>query len=738
MEEFEGYVERILFRNEENGYTVLELETDDELVCVGTFPFISEGEYVVVKGTMIEHPQYGEQLKVTHYETKEPGDLIAMERYLSSGAIKGVREATAKKIVQKFGKETFSIIEHEPEKLTQIKGISDRIAHEIASQFEELKEMRGAMLFLQEYGISNTLSMKIYNYYKEELYEVIKRNPYQLAEDIDGVGFKIADEIGRKAGISADSDFRIRAGILYVLTLINATGHVYYPEQELISECVRLIGEFPNKISYAIDEMVYDKTIIRRDEDDERKIYTSRLYYAELQCARMLHDLNIKSKIKEEKICRDIEDVEIKENISLDDLQRKAVLEAVTNGVLVITGGPGTGKTTTINTIIGVLEAQGLDLLLAAPTGRAAKRMSEATTREARTIHRLLEFSGGVDDEDSGMHFERNEWNPLETDVIIIDEMSMVDIQLFYYLLKAVVVGTRLILVGDVNQLPSVGPGNVLLDIIQSECFPVVKLDKIFRQAAESDIIVNAHKINRGESISLNNDSKDFFCMERADTRNVLGVMTKLVKENMPKYVDAQPFDIQVLCPMKKGELGTYNCNRVLQHHLNPPDPNKPEIELHGILFRKGDKVMQIKNNYQIEWEILGYNGIVIEEGKGVFNGDCGMIVDIDLFEKEIVVEFEESKIIHYPFGSADELVLAYAITIHKSQGSEYPAVVMPLLSVPQMLANRNLLYTAVTRARLCVTIVGSGKMVQHMINNESEQKRYTSLNKRIQEILNS
>ncbi len=739
MEERKGYVTHIVFRNVENGYTVFELESTDgeEETCVGNLPFINEGEFVCVRGEMVQHPVYMEQLKVASCEVQEPEDGIAMLRYLASGAIAGIRGGLAKRIVDKFGDKTFEVIEKEPERLAEVKGISEKKARAISMQFEEKREMRGAMIFLQDYGISNQLAVKIYKTYGAALYDIVRENPYQLAEDIRGVGFKIADEIARKSGFSLDSAERLRAGLLYVLNAGTREGYVYMPEELLLREAVYRLEVSVEHIVDVLEQLGVEKTVII---SGERHVYLPTLYYSELNCARMLFDLNIPIGRKTEGYDNVISILEERENIRLDDQQRIAVREAMSSGFLVITGGPGTGKTTTINMIIECFREEGMSILLAAPTGRAAKRMSEATGYEAQTIHRLLEYNGallenGEQEEDQADLFGRNEWNPLEADVIIIDEMSMVDIFLFHSLLKAVAVGTRLILVGDVNQLPSVGPGNVLKDIIASHCFNVVKLSRIFRQAAESDIIVNAHRIHDGEEIALDNQSKDFFCLKRDDSHGVLEVMLWLVRDKMPKYTDCTPFDVQVLTPMKKGELGVYHCNEILQRYLNPEAPEKNQIELHGVLFREGDKVMQMKNNYQIKWQIRGYNQMVIEEGTGVFNGDCGIITDIDKFNKEITVRFDDEKYVTYAQANLDELELAYAITIHKSQGSEYPAVVLPLLTGPRPLMNRNILYTAVTRGKKCVTIVGSRETVREMIQNKSEQTRYSSLKERLLEL---
>lgn len=732
----QGYIEKIVFRNAENGYTVLCLVNDDEeITCVGSFSFINEGEFVQVTGSFTAHPMYGEQFQVTSYEIKEPEDILSMEKYLGSGAIKGIGTALAARIVRRFKERTFQIIEEEPERLAEVKGISEKMAKEIFRQFQEKREMRNAMLFLQKYGISLNLAVKIVARYGERMYDIIKENPYQLAEDISGVGFKIADEIAAKVGIGSDADYRVRAGILYALLQATGNGHVYLPENELAAKAVEVLSVPVETVNRHIIALGLEKKIMIKESQEGRRIYSTNYYYIELNTARMLCDLNIKYDIMQTQIETRLSKIESASNIELDEMQRMAVIEAARNGLLIVTGGPGTGKTTTINTIIQFFESEGMDILLAAPTGRAAKRMTETTGYEARTIHRMLELSGGMDGNDGRMAFERNEGNPLETDVIIIDEMSMVDISLMHSLLRAIAVGTRVIFVGDVNQLPSVGPGNVLRDMIASNTFPVVRLTKIFRQASESDIIVNAHKINDGKQIKLDNKSKDFFLLQRNEVNVITGVVIALVRDKMPKYVNATPFDIQVLTPMRKGELGVDRLNQVLQQYLNPPSNDKKEKEYGQGLFREGDKVMQIKNNYQITWEKKSRYGITVDSGTGVFNGDAGIIREINSFAEQITVEFEDGHIVEYPFGQLDELELAYAITIHKSQGSEYPAVVMPLLSGPRMLFNRNLLYTAVTRAKSCVTIVGSEHTVQTMIDNESEQKRYSGLSERIKEM---
>ena len=736
----EGYVDHIIFRNEDNGYTVLNLMVNgSELTCVGIFEYIGEGELLELTGTYVEHSTYGQQFKVESYETKIPEDTVAIERYLGSGAIKGVGAALAARIVRRFGEDTMRILDEEPERLAEVKGISERKAREIAQQAAEKSEMRSAMMFLQKYGISVALGVKIYGKYGSRVYSVLKENPYQLADDIQGIGFRIADEIAGRIGIHTDSDYRIKSGLFYTLSLAASEGHVFLPQNLLLSRASELLGVEPSCMEKHIMDLAMDrKVVIRETEDGEKRIYASQFFYLELDTARRLCELAVTNQESEENIRKRLEFIEKKNEIQLEELQRQAVIEAVKNGLLVITGGPGTGKTTTINAIIQYFELEGLDIYLAAPTGRAAKRMTEATGYEASTIHRLLELSGMMEESSAAAHFERNEENPLEADVIIIDEMSMVDISLMHALLCAVQVGTSLILVGDVNQLPSVGAGSVLKDIIDSHAFCVVELNKIFRQATESDIVVNAHRINAGLDVATDNKSKDFFFLKRYDADVIVASIVYLVQKKLPPYVQAKPLDIQVLTPMRKGLLGVERLNEVLQKYLNPPDQNKKEKEYGNGLFREGDKVMQIRNDYQLEWEIRGKYGIPVEKGIGVFNGDMGIVKEINTFAETMTVVYEENRYVEYTFKQLEELELAYAVTIHKSQGSEYPAVILPLLGGPRMLLSRNLLYTAVTRARKCVTVVGSEVTFHEMIHNKQEKSRYTSLNERIQEIQES
>lgn len=732
MEKLAGYVEHIIYRNADNGYTVLNLVSgEEEITCVGIFSAIAEGENIEASGDYTDHPTYGKQFKVESFEEKAPEDEEAIERYLGSGAIRGIGLALAARIVRRFKADTFRIIEEEPERLAEVKGISERKAMEIADQVNEKRDLRQAMIFLQQYGITMNLAVKVYQQYGQEVYGIIRENPYRLADDIEGVGFRTADEIAVRVGIRMDSDFRIRSGILYVLLQASTEGHTYLPEEELTRRTGQLLEVGEEQIEKQYMDLAIERKIIMKQGENQTQIYAASFYYMEANTATMLKQLNVSYEVPDLEIEERVRRIEKQTGMELDEHQMTAVKEAVRNGLLIITGGPGTGKTTTINTIIKYFEMEGLDIFLAAPTGRAAKRMSETTGFEARTIHRMLELNGGVD---GAAGFERNEQNPLETDVVIIDEMSMVDISLMHALLKAVAVGTRLILVGDVNQLPSVGPGSVLRDIIRSHECNVVMLTKIFRQASTSDIIVNAHKINQGEEVMLDNKSMDFFFLKRYDADVIISVVLQLIKQKLPKFVDATPYDIQVLTPMRKGLLGVERLNGILQRYLNPPSPQKREKEHGDILFREGDKIMQTRNNYQLEWEIRTKYGLSVDKGTGVFNGDMGIVREINDFAETMTVEFDEGRMVEYPYKLLDELELAYAITIHKSQGSEYPAVVIPLLSGPSMLMNRNLLYTAVTRARKCVTLVGNEVTFAQMVQNTSQQKRYSGLCDRLKE----
>ena len=726
-------MEHIIYRNADNGYTVLNLVSgEDEITCVGIFSAIAEGENIEAQGEYTEHPTYGQQFKVTSFEEKAPEDEEAIERYLGSGAIKGIGLAMAARIVRRFKEDTFRIIEEEPERLAEIKGISNRKAMEIASQVNEKRDLRQAMIFLQQYGITMNLAVKVYQAYGQDVYGIIRENPYRLADDIDGVGFRTADEIAARVGIRMDSDFRVRSGILYTLLQASGEGHTYLPETELTPRASKLLNVTAEQVEKQYMDLAIERKIILKQMEDQTQIYAASFYYMEANTATMLKRLNVSYDVSDAEIEQRIRGIEKKSGMTLDEHQVTAVKEAVRNGLLVITGGPGTGKTTTINTIIRYFELEGLEIFLAAPTGRAAKRMSETTGFEARTVHRMLELNGGA--EGSG-GFERDESNPLEADVIIVDEMSMVDISLMYSLLKAISVGTRLILVGDVNQLPSVGPGSVLRDIIQSHACNVVMLTKIFRQASTSDIIVNAHKINHGEEVILDNKSMDFFFLKRYDADVIINVVLQLIKQKLPKFVDATPYDIQVLTPMRKGLLGVERLNGILQRYMNPPANDKVEKEYGSTVFREGDKVMQTKNNYQLAWEIRTKFGLTVDKGLGIFNGDMGIIRQINDFAEQMIIEFDEGRMVEYPYKLLDELELAYAITIHKSQGGEHMSVLISIQGGRML--QRSLIYTAITRAKLAATIVGSWSAVAYAIENNNEQERCTHLAARLKELQN-
>ena len=734
MAQAEGYVERIVYQNRESGFCVVVLsDGSDERYLTGIFPELSKGEYIRAEGEMVVHPVYGEQMKVRSFSWAAPAGRDSVERYLASGAIKGIGPALASRIVQKFGDDTIRIMEEEPERLAEIRGISEKKAMEISTGLVEKRDVREAMLFLQEYGISQNLALKIYDRYGYEMYRILKENPYRLADDIDGVGFRTADEIAAKAGIRVDSEFRMKSALIYVLQQAAGQGHTCLPMDLLFSQALELLQIERMEMEDFVRDLVVERKVVVRKQQDVTMVYPENTFYTELSIAHRLKELNLEDTVSAGEIERKRTEIERQEGIELDEGQRHAVSIAVNHGLTIITGGPGTGKTTTIKTLIHYFIREGLDVLLAAPTGRAAKRMTEATGFEAMTIHRLLEVSGKTSEE-SRTVFGRDEENPLEGDVIIIDEMSMVDVWLMNALLKALVPGMRLVLVGDVNQLPSVGPGNVLRDMIASEKFPVVRLEKIFRQAAGSDIIMNAHRIHAGEQIMPKQDSRDFLFILRDHPGNIAGACLTLLTRKLPGYVHAEWKDIQVLTPMRKGVLGVEQLNAFLQASLNPPDLSKQETAVGSCVLREGDKVMQTKNNYQKEWSVLNSYRLPVEQGNGVFNGDAGIVREVNPALDRITVEFEEGRRVEYTAKEAEDLELAYAVTIHKSQGSEYPAVILPLLHGPRPLMNRNLLYTAVTRAKACVCIVGSLETFHEMIRNDAEQKRYSGLKDRILE----
>ena len=800
MTAYKGFVSHIVYRNEENSYTVFELtltesadgtsagsdsgtrtgtgqagsaeqpdtsELGDVMTCVGYPVSISEGESCVVEGEYTTHPVYGEQLRVRSYRMIAPENAQAMYRYLAAGSIKRIGPAMAARIIKMFGDDTLRVMEEEPEKLARVKGISLNIAREIGAQMEDKKDLRDAMIFLQKYGIGSAHASRIWQTYGMGLYEIMKTNPYRLAEDIRGIGFATADEIARRIGIRADSEYRIRSGLLYNLFMASGEGHSFLPRDILLKRTGELLRLPPDEILLQMENLAIEgrlKIRWRGEDRSEAEVYLTGVYRREQEIARMLLDLDarLRGSSKDKAALRKMEDrisaLEKEEKITLDPLQRKAVLEAASNAVLLISGGPGTGKTTTINTIIRFFKGEKLEVVLAAPTGRAARRMSEATGCPAMTIHRLLgvrsaedsdpgeggfpdagrEYSaGGSAGEKQGgfSYFERGKDNPIKADVVIIDEMSMVDMNLFHALLMAVPAGARLVMVGDVNQLPSVGPGCVLQDLIESGSFHTIMLRHIFRQASESDIVMNAHRILEGTSLPMDNKSRDFFFLERDQVPVIYKHTVQLIRQMLPGYVGCRPEDIQVLTPMRRGNLGVARLNEVLQSVLNPPAAGKREHEDHDTVFREGDKVMQTRNNYSIEWEIRGNFGMPVEQGTGIFNGDFGRIMEIDPGRKVMTVCFDDARMVEYQFSDLEDLDLAYAITVHKSQGSEYPAVILPLLSGPSGLFNRNLLYTAVTRARKCVVMLGSRGAVDRMIANTQRTHRYTGLRERILEM---
>ena len=754
-----GIVQHIVYRNEENGYTVFELLSEGtELTCVGNFTALTEGMSVGLFGRYTEHTAYGRQFRVERYELRAPETEEAVELYLGSGAIKGIGAKLARRIVVKFGRDTLRIIEEEPERLAEVKGISAAKARAIGIQTAEQAGARNAVMFLEQYGISMQMGIRIYKQYGEEMYQILRENPFRLAEDIDGIGFVRADRIAAAIGFEKESEYRVRSGILYVLLNAAGEGSVYLPEEELIRRGSELLEVDSSFIEDALDALSFEHKVVVKllpeeesafetygmpktgsagdaPETGRRIVYAGRYYYLELNCARMLMDLSVPSGEERSGIEERLLAQQKKSRVVLEKEQKEAVVTAAENGVLILTGGPGTGKTTTINEMIRYFRSEQLDVVLAAPTGRAAKRMTETTGYAASTIHRLLEISSSAEDDAFQFRFARCASNPLDADVVIIDEMSMVDISLMHALLLATPVGTRLILVGDIDQLPSVGPGAVLRDIIRSKVFPCVELTRIFRQAESSDIVVNAHKINRGMEIALDNQSRDFFFLKRDDVNRIISNVIELVRDKLPSYVGAGPSEIQVLSPMRKGPLGVERLNRILQEYLNPPSEEKQEKPYGDCVFRTGDKVMQTRNNYQLIWEVRGRHRIVRETGEGIFNGDMGVIRRIDDSLRQMEIEFDDGRFVDYPYSSLEDLEHAYAVTIHKSQGSEYPAVVLPLLAGPRMLMTRNLLYTAVTRAKSCVVILGSADTVREMIGNQSEQQRYTSLDERILEL---
>lgn len=725
MERIEGMISDIVFKNEENGYTIAHLaNSDNEIVIVGCMPTLSVGESIEVEGKWVNHKTYGTQFEVNKFMPVTPNSLEGIYVYLSSGMIHGIGEKMAKRIIDKFGVNTLDVIQNMPERLKEVEGIGSKKIDQIVKSYEENRELRNIIIELSPYGITPNYCMKIYKKYKNKALENINKNPYQLAEDIRGIGFKIADNIASKIGIEKDSKDRVSQGILYALNQSLSSGHTYLPEDILIQEAKKLLEVKPPIIEECIMELAYDQKVHIEKMNGMKLVYLIPYYVSENGVCKQIIKL---SQAEFEDLYIDIDKeikiVEKQENIKLATNQVLAVKEAIENGVVIITGGPGTGKTTTINTIIKIFENNSQEVVLAAPTGRAAKRMSETSSKEAKTIHRLLEMGFATDSDQ--LEFMKNEEEPIKADVIIIDEVSMVDILLMYSLLIAIKPGTRVILVGDSDQLPSVGAGNVLSDMIESCVINVVRLNEIFRQAQESMIVVNAHKINKGEPLSLNAKDKDFFFIKRNTNEEILKEIISVVSERLPKFYKVDKLkDIQVLASMRKGELGVTNLNIELQKYLNKPEKYKVEENFQKRLFRVGDKVMQIKNNYTKKWE----NEDRSESGEGIYNGDIGYVYHIDKEKRIVYVIFDQIKIVEYKYDELDELDHSFCTTIHKSQGSEFPVVVIPMTWAPPMLLSRNLLYTAVTRAKKLVVIVGDVKYLEYMIKNNRTNDRYSNL----------
>lgn len=730
MEKIEGMVSDIIFKNEDNGYVIAHLSNENnDIVIVGCMPTLTVGESIEVEGKWINHKTYGTQFEVNSFLPVTPSSIEGIYVYLSSGVIKGIGEKMAKRIIEKFGVDTLDIIQNSPHRLSEVEGIGSKKIEQIAKSYEENRELRNIIMHLSPYGITPNFCLKIYKRYKNKAIDIITKNPYKLAEDIRGVGFKVADKIASNLGIDKFSKDRIMQGILYTLNQSLGSGHTYLPKDILIDEASKLLGVDNEYISDSILSLAYDQKIhIERNFGDEEHIYLIPYYLSENGVCKQIIKLS-QSQFKELNIDIDeeIEKIEKETDIKLATNQVLAVKEAVEGGLVVITGGPGTGKTTTINTIIKVFENNKQEVLLAAPTGRAAKRMSETSNKDAKTIHRLLEMGYATDSEE--LVFLKDEEDPIKADVVIVDEVSMVDIVLMYSLLKAIKPGTRLILVGDSDQLPSVGAGNVLKDIIDSDVINVVRLNEIFRQAQESMIVVNAHRINKGLPLHLNVKGKDFFFIKKDTNEAILEEIVGLVSQRLPKFYNLDKLqDIQVLAPMRKGDLGVTNLNIELQKYLNKEEKFKVEETLQKRIFRVGDKVMQIKNNYTKKWE----NEDKSESGEGIYNGDIGYIYHIDTENKIIYVLFDKTKIVSYEYSELDELDHSFCTTIHKSQGSEFPAIVIPVTWAPPMLLNRNLLYTAVTRAKQLVVLVGDVKYLEFMIKNNRINDRHSNLSKKL------
>ena len=730
METVSGDVVGIIYSNDDNGYKVIEIENDeDSFISVGYFHGVAEGETVKLTGKWISHPTYGEQFKAEVFEKILPATRSSIQRYLASGIIKGVRESTAKKLVEQFGEDTLNIMESQPERLSVIKGISISKAMKIHESYMAQLGSSTLVMFLQDCGISVKTAARIYKKFGSASVEIIKSNPYILCEEIDGIGFKTADDVALKLHVEPDNINRVRAGVLYTLKYNTQFGHTYLPKNILISSSARLLGVAESDADFACEALVKDGICVSVSDEEGENIYIYSHYMCEGYSAKKITELNkYKYKFKTADISKQLDIIEKKHKLHFAALQRQAVVSAMQNGVMVITGGPGTGKTTIINAIIDIMHSNGLTVSLTAPTGRAAKRMSQVCSLEAKTIHRLLEASFRGDEEET--EFNVNEECPIESDVVIVDEMSMVDIVLVSNLLKAIRPGTRLIMVGDINQLPSVGPGNVLRDIIESGTVEVIRLTEIFRQAQESMIVTNAHGINEGRYPVLNAKDKDFFFADIPSATDGIQYIASLCSTRLPKAYGYDSFDIQVLSPSKKGTAGVINMNELLRSVLNPPSKDKQEHDFGFRLFREGDKVMQIRNNYDIRWT----NTTTTQLGNGVFNGDVGVVVSIRNDLHTMTVMFDDRRVVYDFKDISDELELAYCVTIHKSQGSEFPVVIIPMYDAPHMLVNRNLLYTGVTRAKNLVVLVGREYVIHNMVDNNREDRRYSGLKKRLKD----
>ncbi len=729
MEELQGLIEQVVYRNDDTGYTVLEVRVGRESVpVVGVLPFLHEGEQVLFEGEWTEHPDYGRQLKASRFESVLPSDLAGIERFLGSGLIKGCGPATARAIVRALGKDTLQVLDTQPHRIASIPGIGRKRAASICESYQQHRGMQRTMVFLQNYGVTPAQATRIYQAFGERSEEIVRENPYRLCAEVQGIGFRTADRIAAAMGVAPDAPFRLSAGLLFCLEEAAAgNGHVYLPREELIAAAGELLEAPREALREALTALVIGQQVVLREIAGEQAAYLEHYYRAEGEVARRLHALTLLPArpidAAEEALC----DYESSSGMRLAQQQQQAVLLALKRGAAVITGGPGTGKTTIINCLLEILDKAGCKSLLCAPTGRAAKRMSEATGHEAKTIHRLLEYGGGEE-----RAFGRDEEHPLECDAVIVDEMSMVDLLLMRALLRALPQGTRLVLVGDADQLPSVGAGSVLRNVIDSRCVPTVRLTEIFRQAAMSMIVTNAHRIHRGETPEYNRKGSDFFLERQPLASAAVEAVVDLCVKRLPNFLGVGPGDIQVMTPMKKGDLGTAALNLRLQAALNPPRPGKPEWTLGERVFRLHDRVMQVRNNYQAEW-VIGEGTAHEERGLGVFNGDIGRVTALDKEARTLCVTYDDERQVTYDSGMLEELEMAYAITIHKSQGSEFPCVVIPVVGGPPMLLTRNLLYTAVTRARRLCVLVGREDTIGAMIARDGEDKRYSALAERLQ-----